>query len=141
MVVQKVLISLPMNFYPKISTLEERTYIEILIMDELHGIFKAYEMRIEKDNLVMKEPLFKESNKTMKKNKSKSKQNSTCKDDLEEDEEVENFVRKLKRGSNRYKGMILLKCFNCDGIGNFFPKCPYDNNKGRNEEEDPKKKK
>ena len=27
--------------------------------------------------------------------------------------------------------MLSLKCFDCDGIGNFSSKCPYDKNKGR----------
>jgi hypothetical protein len=31
-----------MRFYAKISSLEERIYIEILSMDELHGTFIAY---------------------------------------------------------------------------------------------------
>jgi hypothetical protein len=45
--VQKVLSFLPMRFDPKISSLEERVDISMLIMDELHGILKAYEMIIE----------------------------------------------------------------------------------------------
>ena len=44
---QKVLISLPMIFDPKISTLEERVDLDSISMDELHGIFTAYEMSIE----------------------------------------------------------------------------------------------
>jgi hypothetical protein len=46
-IVQKVLRSLPMRFNPKISTLEERSDLNSTSMDELHGIFKAYEMRTE----------------------------------------------------------------------------------------------
>jgi hypothetical protein len=46
-IVQKVLRSLPMRFDPKISTLEERADLDSIIMDELHGIFIAYEMRTE----------------------------------------------------------------------------------------------
>jgi hypothetical protein len=46
-VVQKVLRSLPIRFDPNISSLEERTYIDLISMDELHGIFTANEMRIE----------------------------------------------------------------------------------------------
>jgi hypothetical protein len=53
---------------------------------------------------------------------------------------VENFMRKLKIGTDKYKGMLPLKCFNCDGIGHFVSKCPYAKNKGSDEEEDPKKK-
>jgi hypothetical protein len=54
---------------------------------------------------------------------------------------VTNFIRKLKRGIGNYKGMIPLKCFNCDGIGHFSSKFTYAKNKGSDEEEDPKKKK
>jgi hypothetical protein len=46
-IVQKVLISLPMRFDPKISTLEERENINSISMDELHGILTTYEMRTE----------------------------------------------------------------------------------------------
>jgi hypothetical protein len=51
-----------------------------------------------------------------------------------------NFVRKLKRGTDKYKGVIPLKCFNCDGVGHFDSKCP-NKNKESDEEEDHKKKK
>jgi hypothetical protein len=46
-IVQKVLRSLPMRFNPKISSLEERSDLNSISMDELHGIFTAYEMRTE----------------------------------------------------------------------------------------------
>jgi hypothetical protein len=46
-IVQKVLRSLPMRFDSKISTLEERSDLNSISMDELHGIFIAYEMRTE----------------------------------------------------------------------------------------------
>ena len=47
-IVQKVLRrSLPMRFNPKISTLEERLDLNSISMDELDGIFMAYEMRTE----------------------------------------------------------------------------------------------
>ena len=44
-IVQKVLRSLPMRFNPKISTLEERSDLNSIRMEELHGIFTAYEIR------------------------------------------------------------------------------------------------
>jgi hypothetical protein len=44
-IVQMVLRSLPMRFNPKISSLEERSDLNSISMDELHGIFTAYEMR------------------------------------------------------------------------------------------------
>jgi hypothetical protein len=38
-------------------------------MDELHGIFTTYEMRMEQKNPTMEEATFKASNKTKKKNR------------------------------------------------------------------------
>jgi hypothetical protein len=49
-IVQKVLRYLPMIFNPKISTLEEILDLNSIRMDKLHGIFTAYEMRIEQEN-------------------------------------------------------------------------------------------
>jgi hypothetical protein len=75
-----------MRFDPKISTLEERTDIDILSMDKQHGIFIAYEMRIEQDNPIMKEVAFKASKKRKKQNKPNSKPYSSYSDNSEEDE-------------------------------------------------------
>ena len=86
MVIPKVLRYLPMRFGPKISILEERTYLDSLSMDELHGIFTAYEMRIEQYNPIKKEATFKESKKTKNQNKPNSKPDSRCNDESEEDE-------------------------------------------------------
>ena len=51
---QKVLRSLPMIFDPKISTLEERSDLNSISMDKLHGIFTSYEMRTKQENLDVK---------------------------------------------------------------------------------------
>ena len=51
---QKVLISLPMRYDPKISALEEREDLDSISMDELHGIFTSHEMRTEQENLDIK---------------------------------------------------------------------------------------
>jgi hypothetical protein len=50
-----------MRFDPKISTLEERADLSTISMDELHKIFKTYEMRIVQENPSTKEASFKES--------------------------------------------------------------------------------
>jgi hypothetical protein len=131
-IVQKVLISLPMRFNPKISTLEERSYINSISMDELHGIFVAYEMRIEQENPDVKEATF-EASKRSKKKKKEQEEYSSDIDVSEDDEEVTNFIKRLNKGTNgRYRGKIPLICFNCDGIGHFDNKCPH--TKKRNDE-------
>jgi hypothetical protein len=66
-IVQKVLRSLPMIFDPKISTLEEREDLNSISMDELQGIFIAYEMRIEQENPNTKEASLKASRKSKEK--------------------------------------------------------------------------
>ena len=71
LIVQNVLISLPMRFDPKISTLEERADLDSISMDELHGIFTAYEMRTEHENPNIKEGYFKGSKSSNKKGKKK----------------------------------------------------------------------
>jgi hypothetical protein len=43
-----------MRFNLKISALEERSELDSISMNELHGIIKAYEMRTEKENLDVK---------------------------------------------------------------------------------------
>jgi hypothetical protein len=106
---------------------------------ELHGTLTTYEMRIDQDNLVTMEATFKESKKINQKNKQKEKLDSSNSDVSEGDEEVYNFVRTLKKGTEKYKGKLPLICFNCDGIGHFSNKFPRNRNK-INEEYDPKRK-
>jgi hypothetical protein len=131
-IVQKVLRSLPMRFNPKISTLEERSDLNSISMDELHGIFTAYEMRIEQENPDVKEATFKAS-KRSKQKKKEQEEYSSRNDISKDDEEVANFVKRLNKGTNgRYRGNIPLICFNCDGIGHFANKCPH--KKKRNDE-------
>jgi hypothetical protein len=131
-IVQKVLRSLPMRFDPKISALEERSDLNSISMDELHGIFTAYEMRTEQENPDIKEAAFKASKKSKQKGRQKEEHSSSS-DVSEDDEEVANFVKRLNKGTDgRYRGKLPLICFNCDGIGHFANKCPY--KKKRNDE-------
>jgi hypothetical protein len=127
-IVQKVLGSLPMRFDPKISSLEERSGLNSVIMDELHGIFTTYEMRTEQENPDVKEETFKASKRSKKKEK-QQEEHSSNNDVLEYDEEVANFIKRLNKGiDGRYRRKLPLIFFNCDGIGHFANKCPHKKN-------------
>jgi hypothetical protein len=94
-------------------------------MDELHGIFTAYEMITEHENTYVKEETFKESKRSKKRKKEQEEYNNNN-DVSEDDEEVANFVKRPNKGTNsRYRGKLPLICFNCDGIGHFANKCPH----------------
>ena len=67
LIVQKVIRYLPMRFNPKISALEERSDLNLISMDELHGIFTEYEMRNKQKNPDVKEEAFKASKRLKKK--------------------------------------------------------------------------
>jgi hypothetical protein len=86
-----------MIFDPKILALEEREDLESITMDELHGIFKAYEMRTEQEIPDIKEASFKASKRSKKKGNQKETEHSSNSDILEDDEEVVNFVRRLNK--------------------------------------------
>jgi hypothetical protein len=43
----------------------------------------------------------------------------------ESDVKESNFIRKLHKGSGKYKGMLLFKCFKYGKVGHFSSKCPY----------------
>jgi len=130
MIVQKVLRSLHLKFYAKVSSIEEIKDLDSLTMDELHGILMAYEMRIEKENPSNKEANLKSSKKTKKKE-------HESRDNFDNESYVmeAHFVRKLKKGSRKYKGKIPFKCFNCGKVVHFVDKCPYSKDESSDDEE------
>ena len=126
-IVQKILRSLPMRFDSKIFAIEERSDLNTMMVDELHGTLTVYEMRIEQEDPAGKEAAFKVSNKKgISKQKPKSEYSND--DDESDNEEEANFMRKLKRGTGKYKGKLALKRFECGRIGHFASKCPYKGN-------------
>ena len=90
-VVGKVLRTLPMKYDSKVSTLEEQDDVDALTIDELHGIFTTYEMRIGHNEPSRKEAAFKALSKNQLEN-------------LDDEEAL--FISKLERGTGKYKGKL-----------------------------------
>jgi hypothetical protein len=83
-----------------------------LEFDQLLGTLTTYEMRIVKDKPTSREASFKASRN----------------EDSEPDEIEAKFVKRLKKGSTKYKGKLPLKCFNYGRIGHFANKFPHKGN-------------
>jgi hypothetical protein len=89
-IVQKILRSLPMRYDENISSIEDRSDLNTLIVDQLHGIFITYKMRIGHDKSTKDETTFKASKTKI--NQKKKPQSSHHE---EFDVEEANFIRKL----------------------------------------------
>jgi len=89
-------------------------------MRTLHGILTVYEMRTYQENPSKHEATFKASKWT-------SWKGHKTYDSSEEESYAEeaNFVRRLKKGTGRYKGKLPFKCFDCGRIWHLATKCPH----------------
>lgn len=97
-------------------------------MDELHGILTAYKMKKNTKNEQprTREIAFKASKNIRNKGHNEEERSYNEWDENKE----ENFVRKLKRGTEKYKGKLPFKCFNFGRIGHQANKFPFEEHKG-----------
>jgi hypothetical protein len=109
LLVQKILRSLLDKFNSKVFAIEELSDLKTLSIDQLLGTLIAYEMRMNKDKSSTREESFKVDKNT----------------DSELDDIEAKFVRRLKKGSEKYQGKFPFKFFNCGKIGHFASKCPH----------------
>jgi hypothetical protein len=106
----KILTSLLDRFNSKVSAIEEITDLKALKLDQLLGTLTTYEMRITKGKSTTREAFFKAE--------------KNIESDIDEIEA--NFVRRLTKGSGKYKGKLALQMFQlCGKIGHFASKCPH----------------
>ena len=98
-----------MKYDSKVSSLEELDGLKLMTVDELHGIFTAYEMRTWQNGSSKKEETFKDLSKNQFEN-------------LDDEESL--FIKKLEKGRGQYKGKLPLKCFNSRRNGHFSNKFP-----------------
>ena len=96
-----------MRYDAIVSSIKDREHLDKLTMDELHGILIAYAMTIRHQKPSKKEETFKASKET--KNHEKMQNKIPYNESYYEEA---NFLRKLKKGTSRYKGKIQQKCFN-----------------------------
>ena len=86
-----------------------------MTVDELHGIFTTYEMRMGHNEPSRKEAALKSLSKNQLEN-------------LDKEEVI--FISKLDRGTQKYKGKLPLKCFNVEEL-DIFPISVLTQNKRR----------
>ena len=88
-----------MKYVSKISTLEERDDLDLMTIYQLHGILTAYEMRTRQKNISKGEEAFKVTKKIKN-----QKKNTQTDHNEEHDVEEANFIKKIQKGSRKYKG-------------------------------------
>jgi hypothetical protein len=108
-----------------VLAIEETRDLTKMTMDELHGTLTTYEMRTNtKNGHPNREEYFKYKKKTRNKEHGVDEKPGN-----ESNEEEAYFVRSLKMGTDKYKGKLPFKCFNCGRIAHYAKKCHFEEKK------------
>eukprot|EP00253_Pinus_taeda_P032501 PITA_32501 len=114
--VEKVLRSLSTKFESKVSAIEEKQDLQTITMTQLHGILTTFEMR-KGGPSDMREAAFKAS--------AKGKEKLNQSGHISEEEDEVKFVKKLQRGSGRFRGKLPFKYFAYGRVSHYATKCPH----------------
>ncbi|GKA24241.1 zf-CCHC domain-containing protein [Tanacetum coccineum] len=141
--VRKFLRALPTKWLPKVTAIEESKDLSTLLLDELIGNLKVYEIVLEKDSEASKSKKEKYKSLALKAKKVSSDEEVSCLDS--DDEEYVMAVRDFKkffrrrgkfvrqphdykksfwRANEEKKGKDERMCFKCGDLNHFISDCP-----------------
>ena len=87
-------------------------------MERLHGILTTYKMKKKGGNSEIEEVVLKATSKG-KQNQGQESSNHTSND------EEGKKLKRLQKGTKKYKGMFPFKCFNYGRVGHYASKFPF----------------
>ncbi|GJS36604.1 zf-CCHC domain-containing protein [Tanacetum coccineum] len=139
--VRNFLRALPTKWRPKVTAIEESKDLSSLLLDELIGNLKVYEVVLEKDLKVSKRKKYKSL--ALKAKKVSSDEEASCSDSDDEEyamavRDFKKFFRRrgkfvrqphddkktLRRAKDEKKGKEERRCFKCGDLNHFISDCP-----------------
>lgn len=128
---RKVIRTMPRLYRPKLYSIEESHIMDTYTLDQIYRSISTFEIwEFEDHHNVKKKFVFKSTNKI-------DDVLETINDLYDEEEKI---VRRLKRGSIKYKGKLPLKFFNCRRIGHYATRCTFNEDNYNRPSDDNKRK-